>query len=218
MKKIRILLADDHHLVRAGIRSLLEGFADMEVVGETGDGREAIALASRCQPDIVLLDISMGAMSGLEAAASIVQDCPQTRVIMLSMHANEEYVRQALQAGASGYLLKDAATNELEIALRAVLRGETYLSPAVSSQLVNLYLSGQTEGASLAPDPLTPRQTEILRLIAEGKTTKQAAALLNLSIKTIETHRAQIMERLDIRDIPGLVRYAVRHGLVDLDA
>lgn len=218
MKQIRVLLADDHHLVRAGIRSLLEGFPDIEVVGETGDGRQAISLASTCQPDVILLDISMGGMNGLEAAARIVKDCPQVYVIMLSMHANEEYVRQALQAGARGYLLKDAATAELELALRAVLRGETYLSPAVSRQVVNLFLSGQTETESSALDPLTPRQTEILRLIAEGKTTKQAAAQLNLSIKTIETHRAQIMERLGIHDIPGLVRYAVRQGLVDLDA
>lgn len=218
MKQIRVLLADDHHLVRAGIRSLLEGFPDIEVVGETGDGREAISLASACQPDVILLDISMGGMNGLEAAARIVKDCPQVYVIMLSMHANEEYVRQALQAGARGYLLKDAATAELELALRAVLRGETYLSPAVSRQVVNLFLSGQADTESSALDPLTPRQTEILRLIAEGKTTKQAAAQLNLSIKTIETHRAQIMERLGIHDIPGLVRYAVRQGLVDLDA
>lgn len=218
MKQIRILLADDHHLVRAGIRSLLEGIADFEVVGETGDGREAIALAKSCRPDVILLDISMGGLNGLDAAVRILKDAPQAHVIMLSMHANEEYVRQALQAGARGYLLKDAASNELEIALRAVLRGETYLSPAVSRQVVNLFLSGQTDTESSALDPLTPRQTEILRLIAEGKSTKQAAAQLNLSIKTIETHRAQIMERLGIHDIPGLVRYAVRQGLVDLDA
>lgn len=214
MKTIRILLADDHHLVRAGIRSLLEDFPDFEVVGETGDGREAISLAHACQPDVILMDITMGSLNGLEAAARIVKECPAVRVIILSMHANEEYVRQALQAGASGYLLKDAATTELEIALRGVLRGETYLSPAISRQLVNLYLSGQ---ADTTPEPLTPRQREILRLIAEGNTTKQIAALLNVSVKTVETHRAQIMERLDIRDIPGLVRYAVRHGLVDIN-
>jgi DNA-binding NarL/FixJ family response regulator len=218
MNPIRILLADDHHLVRAGIRSLLESLPGIEVVAETGDGREAIELVRTHRPNLVLMDITMDGMNGLDATALLLKEFPQLRVIILSMHANEEYVRQALQAGAAAYLLKDAATAELELAVRAVAQGQTYLSPAISRQVVEEYLSGQNEAATGPLTQLTPRQREVLQLIAEGKTTKQTAALLEVSVKTVETHRAQLMERLAIHDVPGLVRYAVRHGMVQIDS
>ena len=218
MTPIRILLADDHHLVRAGIRSLLDNLPGIAVVAETGDGREAIELVRTHRPSLVLMDIAMDGMNGLDATAHLLKEFPQLRVIILSMHANEEYVRQALQAGAAAYLLKDAATAELELAVRAVAQGQTYLSPAISRQVVDEYLSGQNEAASGPLTQLTPRQREVLQLIAEGKTTKQTAALLDVSVKTVETHRAQLMERLAIHDVPGLVRYAVRHGMVHIDS
>jgi DNA-binding NarL/FixJ family response regulator len=218
MNPIRILLADDHHLVRAGIRALLNGLPGIEVVAETGDGREAIELVRTHQPNLVLMDITMDGMNGLDATALLLKEFPQLRVIILSMHANEEYVRQALQAGAAAYLLKDAATAELELAVRAVAQGQTYLSPVISRLVVDEYLSGQNEAASGPLRQLTPRQREVLQLIAEGKTTKQIAALLKVSVKTVETHRAQLMERLAIHDVPGLVRYAIRHGMVHIDS
>ena len=216
MSTIRILLADDHHLVRAGIRSLLEGLPGIEVVAEAGDGRDAIELVRTCSPDLVLMDITMGGMNGLEATACLLKEFPQLRIIILSMHANEEYVRQALQAGAAGYLLKDAATAELEVAVRAVARGETYLSPVISRQVIEEYLGGRGEAGAGPLALLTARQREVLQLIAEGRTTKQIAGLLDVSVKTAETHRAQVMERLGIRDVPGLVRFAIRHGLVQI--
>lgn len=212
---IRVLLADDHALVRAGIRSLLSGMAHVQVVGEAASGEEALALAEREQPDVVLMDIAMKGITGLEAAARMKERFPAVRVVILSMHSGEEYVLQALRAGAAGYLLKDAATGELELALRSVMRGESWLSPAVSRQVVEGYV--QRVGGEPAAEVLTARQREVLSLIAAGKSTKEAAYALNLSVKTVETHRAQIMERLGIRDVPGLVRYALRTGLVPPD-
>ncbi len=212
---IRVLLADDHSLVRAGIRSLLGAMADVQVVAEAASGEEALELAALQQPDVVLMDIAMKGITGLEAAARMREAQPAVRVVILSMHSGEEYVLQALRAGAAGYLLKDAATGELELALRSVMRGESWLSPAVSRQVVEGYV--QRSGAEAAPDVLTARQREVLRLVAGGKSTKEIAFFLNLSVKTVETHRAQIMERLGIRDVPGLVRYALRTGLVPPD-
>ena len=210
---IKVLLADDHALVRAGIRSLLNAMAQVEVVAEASSGEEAIDLASTSRPDVVLMDIAMKGITGLEAAARMRERMPDVRVVILSMHSGEEYVLQALRAGAAGYLLKDAATGELELALRSVMRGESWLSPAVSRQVVEGYVrSGES-----APEALTARQREVLRLVAGGKSTKEIAFLLNLSVKTVETHRAQIMERLNIRDVAGLVRYALRTGLVPPD-
>jgi DNA-binding NarL/FixJ family response regulator len=173
-------------------------------------------LAAREQPDVVLMDIAMKGMTGLDAAARIRAQQAGVRVIILSMHAGEEYVLQALRAGAVGYLLKDAATGELELALRSVMRGESWFSPAVSRQVVEGYV--QRVGGEAAADVLTARQREVLRLVAGGKSTKEIAYDLNLSVKTVETHRAQIMERLGIRDVAGLVRYALRTGLVPPDA
>jgi len=212
---IRVLLADDHSLVRAGIRSLLGAMAEVAVVGEASSGEQAIELAQREQPDVVLMDIAMKGITGLEAAALMRERLPAVRVVILSMHAGEEYVLQALRAGAAGYLLKDAATGELELALRSVMRGESWLSPAVSRQVVEGYV--QRTGGDSAPELLTARQREVLRLVAGGKSTKEIAFLLNLSVKTVETHRAQIMDRLGIRDVAGLVRYALRTGLVPPD-
>jgi DNA-binding NarL/FixJ family response regulator len=207
---IRVLLADDHALVRAGIRSLLGGMVDVQVIAEAASGEEALELASRELPDVVLMDIAMKGITGLEAAARMRERHPSVRVVILSMHSGEEYVLQALRAGAVGYLLKDAATGELELALRSVIRGESWLSPAVSRQVVE----GYVQRVEAAPDLLTARQREVLRLVAGGKSTKEIAFLLSLSVKTVETHRAQIMERLGIRDVAGLVRYALRTGLV----
>ena len=214
MSRIRVLLADDHTLVRAGIRSLLESVPDVLVVAETGDGREALEGIARHRPDIALLDISMPGLNGLEVARRVSQESPRTRVIVLSMHADATYVRQALRAGVAGYLLKGAAVSELPLALGAVMRGETYLTPKVSQTVVQeLLREGGTE-----PDPLhglTRRQREILQLIAEGRSTKEIAHALDLSVKTVETHRQRLMDRLDIRDVPGLVRFAIRAGLID---
>lgn len=213
MNRVRILLADDHTLMRAGIRSLLEKIPGVEVVGEAADGREALGLVKARLPNVVLMDIAMSGLNGLEATARVVKEFPQVRVIILSMHANEEYVLQTLRTGASGYLLKDAATAELELAIQAVARGDTYLSPAISKRVIDDYL-GRVNGEKTPLDQLTPRQREILQLIAEGKSTKEIAFLLNVSIKTVETHRLQLMDRLGIHDIPGLVRHAMRIGLV----
>ena len=212
---IRVLLADDHSLVRAGIRSLLGAMVEVEVIAEAASGEEALELAARVKPDVVLMDIAMKGITGLEAAARLHERHPTIRVVILSMHSGEEYVLQALRAGAAGYLLKDAATGELELALRSVMRGESWLSPAVSRQVVEGYV--QRSGSEAAPEVLTARQREVLRLIAVGKSTKEIAFLLNLSVKTVETHRSQIMERLGIRDLAGLVRYALRTGLVPPD-
>ncbi len=210
---MKILVADDHTLVRAGLTSLIARLPEMEVVGEAADGRQALRMVRDLQPDMVLMDIAMPGLNGLEAAERIHGIHPQTKIIILSMHASEEYVAQALKAGASGYLLKDAATSELEMALKSVAAGQFYLSPAISRQVVDNYLRGGPTGVEL----LTPRQREILQLIAEGKSTRDIAETLHLSVKTVETHRAQLMERLDIHDVAGLIRYALRKGLISAD-
>jgi DNA-binding NarL/FixJ family response regulator len=213
MSTIRVLLAEDHALVRAGFRALLEKLPDIQVVAEAADGREALRLIQQTHPDVVLMDIAMAGLNGLEATARATRDNPHLRVIILSMHANEEYLLQALRAGAAGYLIKDADLAELELAVRAVARGETYLSPAVSKHVIAEYLR-RAAGEPTPLELLTPRQREILQLIAEGLTTKQIARTQGISVKTVETHRAALMERLDIHDVPGLVRFAVRTGLV----
>ncbi len=223
MKPIRVILADDHALVRAGIHALLASLEGIEVVAEAGDGRQALQLVEVNRPDMVLMDISMPELNGLDAVEKITRDFPHVRVVILSMHANEEYVLQALRAGAAGYLLKDAGITELELAVRAVARGETYLSPPVSRSVIDDYLrrlDNPPEIGGLPPVPeakLTPRQREVLQLIAEGRTTQEIAKRLNVGIKTVETHRAQLMERLDIHEVAGLVRYAIRIGLVTSD-
>lgn len=213
---VRIVLADDHALVRAGLRKLLESLPDIEVVGEAEDGRAALALVASHKPDLVLMDIAMPGLNGIEAAARLSREHPQVRALILSMHQNEDYVRQALRAGAAGYLLKDAAPVELELAIKAVLRGETYLSPAVSRGVMSDYVQ-RLRGEDTPGEALTPRQRETLQLIAEGHTTKEIARRLNISVKTVETHRTQLMKQLDLHDVAGLVRYALRTGLISSD-
>ena len=210
---MRVVLADDHTLVRAGIRALLEKLPDVHVVAEASDGREAVHLVTTTQPDVVLMDIAMPGLNGLEATRRLVKEFPAIRVLILSMHKNEEYVWQALRAGAVGYLLKDADLAELALAITAVTRGETYLSPPISKHVIREYVQ-RVGGEETGLEQLTPRQREILQLIAEGHTTKMIAQRLGLSVKTVETHRVQMMERLDIHDIAGLVRYAIRMGVV----
>jgi len=216
MSPIRVMLADDHALVRAGLRALLQSLDGVQVVAEVGGGHEALQAVADHQPDVVLMDIAMPGMNGLEAAERVMKQWPSVRLIVLSMYTNEDYVRQALAAGAAGYLQKGADPAELELAIKAVMRGETYLTPAVSKHVVQNYLeqSGKKPGAV---QDLTPRQREVLQLIAEGHSTKDIAQRLNLSVKTIETHRTELMHRLGIHDVAGLVRYAIRTGIVTTD-
>lgn len=213
MASIRILIADDHSLVRAGIRALLEKHPDIDVVAEANNGREALELIRQFRPDVVLMDISMPELNGLEAIRQLATEFPNLRSLVLSMHSDEEHVWQALQAGADGYLVKGGALAELDLAIKAVARGQTYLSPGVSKPVINTYLQ-RTSSAGAAAERLTPRQREVLQMIAEGKRTKQIALILNLSVKTIESHRAQLMRRLEAKDIATLVRHALRLGLV----
>jgi DNA-binding NarL/FixJ family response regulator len=216
MNLTRVLLADDHALVRAGIRALLEKITNVEVVGEAGTGRAALELVRLKLPNIVLMDIAMTELGGLEALPRITKDFPSVKVIILSAHASEEYVIRALRDGASGYMLKDSATTELELAINSVIQGKIYLSPSISRTVIDDYLQ-RVGGAISALEQLTSRQREILQLIAEGKNTKEIAAELDISIKTVESHRLQLMDRLDIHDVPGLVRYAIRNGLVSAE-
>jgi DNA-binding NarL/FixJ family response regulator len=217
VKPTRVLLADDHTLVRAGLRKLLESMPDVTVVGEADDGLALLALAAQLQPDLVLMDIAMAGLNGLEATARLLKAQPGVRVLILSMHQNEEYVRQALRSGAVAYLLKDAAPAELEQAIKAVQRGESYLSPAVSRGVVSDYVQ-RLRGDAEPAVTLTPRQREVLQLVAEGHSTKEIARRLDLSVKTVDTHRSQLMKQLDIHEVAGLVRYAVRSGLISSDS
>lgn len=213
MAPIRVLLADDHALVRAGFRALLAELPGVEVVGETADGREAVDLAGRLRPHVILMDLSMPSLNGLDATLQIKRLFPECRIVILSMHTAEEYVSRALLAGATGYLIKDSARGELEIAVRAAARGDRYLSPEVAGPIIDRSSSFAQGGEATSPI-LTPRQREVLQLIAEGLTTKEIAKTLGLGVKTVETHRNQMMETLDIHRIADLVRYAVRTGIV----
>jgi DNA-binding NarL/FixJ family response regulator len=214
MSPIHVLLADDHTLVRAGFRTLLHNLDGITVIAEAENGREALTLIEEHRPDVVLMDVAMPQLNGLEAADRVVEAYPHTKVIILSMHPNEEYVLRALNIGAAGYLLKDAGPTELEMAVRAVARGEIYLSPSISRQVVEYVRRVGSDFDSL--DRLTPRQREVLQLIAEGRTNREIAQLLEISVKTVESHRTRLMKRLDIHDVTGLVRYAVRTGLIDV--
>ena len=214
MNRVRVLLADDHNLVRAGIRALLETIPGVEVVAESAQGQESLELIEKHRPDVAILDIGMPGLNGVEVASRATKSSPRTRVVMLSMHADPTYVRQALRAGASGYLLKEAAVEELPLALAAVMRGESYLTPKVSQAVVQGFLRDDEPGQRDPLEGLTSRQREILQLVAEGRSTKEIAAALDLSVKTVETHRARLMERLGIHDLPGLIRLAIRAGLV----
>ena len=216
MTPIRVMLADDHALFRAGIRSLLETIEGVEIVGEARDGHEALRMVAERSPDVLLLDVGLPELNGIEVAERL-RESSGTRVLILSMFANEEFVLRSLRAGAVGYLLKDSTVVELAAALRSVADGGSYLSPAVSGHVLAAYVRRVGE-QGVPPEPtLTRRQREVLQLIAEGHGTKEIAARLNLSAKTVETHRAQLMERLGIHDVAGLVRYAIRSGIVSAD-
>jgi DNA-binding NarL/FixJ family response regulator len=210
MSPFTVLLADDHALVRAGIRSLIEDIEGARIVAEAPDGRTAVELARKLRPTLIVMDITMGDMSGIEATALICADLPRARVLMLSMHTSPDFVRRSLAAGAGGYIVKDSAPIELRRAIEATLRGEVFVSPRVSARLLS-------ELGSPGDNPLTDRQREILRMVAEGKSTRTIAFHLGVSSKTVESHRASIMKRLGIRDVAGLVLYAVRTNLVSLD-
>ncbi len=209
----RLVLADDHALFRAGIRALLDSLPGVTVVGEAGDGLEALALLAKHQPDITLLDIQMPGLDGLLTLERITKEYPRVKVILLTMHQQEEYVIKAFAAGAVGYLLKGAGPDELEAALATTTRGEKYLSRALSWDQVEAYRQ-RNSGRYSPLERLSPRQRQTLQLLAEGSTVKEIAQKLGISVKTVETHRAQLMEALDIHDVPGLVRFAIRMGLV----
>jgi DNA-binding NarL/FixJ family response regulator len=211
---IRVTLADDHTLVRAGIRALLDRLPEVEVVGEAGDGREVLRLVNACQPNVVLMDIGMPGLNGLETTARLVQEFPGVRVIILSMHSNEEYVWRAMKAGASGYLLKRSATAELETALKRVVHSQIYLSREISGRLLKKFPLHEIVGRKSPFERLTDRQREVLQLIAEGQNTKEIAGILKISPKTVEYHRKKLMDCLNVYDIPGLVRLALRMGLI----
>lgn len=217
MSKIRVLIADDHSLVRAGIRLLLEGHPDIEVVGEANGGCEVVEQVTRLEPDVVLMDIAMGDLSGMEATAQITERAPRTRVLALTMHDREEYFFAMLQAGALGYVLKESQPDELLAAIRAVHRGEAYLSPTVTKAVVTDYLAQRTGQNQPNHGHLTPREQEILRMVADGKTTREIGDLLHLSEKTVEKHRASIMHRLGMHSLSQLIKYAIRKGLIEVD-
>jgi len=206
----RVLLADDHLIVRQGLKVLLqrEGF---EIVGEAADGQQAVRLARDRRPDVAILDFAMPVLNGLDAAREILRSCPRTRVILLTMHTEDRYVHEALRVGVSGYVVKSQASADLVRAIREVSRDMTYLSPRVSRTVVQAYLA-----KSDVPDPLTPREREVLRLVAEGKTTKEIAAILGISVKTAEAHRIRVMKKLETHNTASTVRYAIRQGLVQV--
>ena len=213
-KALKVVLADDHPVVRAGVRAELEKLPGVTVVGEATDGREALELIKEHRPDVVFMDISMRGLNGLEATGRITKEFPQVRVVILSVHQNEEYFWQALKSGAAGYLLKKAATAELAAALKRVVGGEIYLAREISNRLVKKLPLQQIAHQKSPLEKLTERQREILQLIAEGQTTKAIALILKVSPKTVEYHRAKLMENLKIFDIPGLVRFALQSGLI----
>ena len=211
MKRIRILLADDHAVVRQGFKMILSSQSDMEIVGEAGNGREVVELAENLKPDIVVMDVAMPELNGIEATRRLASSVPHARVVALSMHKDNVYVREILRAGARGYLLKDSVAGDLVSAIRAVAQGEGYISPAVSNAVLDDYRKHVTNPIDL----LSSREREVLQMLAEGKTNKEIAVVLNLSVYTVDAHRGRIMEKLNVHSINELVRFAVRNGLID---
>ena len=211
MKPTRIILVDDHAVVRQGFKMILSAQPDMEIVGEAGNGREAVELAVQLKPDVVVMDVAMPELNGIEATRRLVASAPHIRVIALSMHKDNVYVREILRAGARGYLLKDSVAGDLVTAIRAVAAGESYLSPAVSNAVLDDYRRHVTNPIDL----LSSREREVLQMLAEGKTNKEIAVVLNLSVYTVDAHRGRIMEKLNVHSINELVRFAVRNGLID---
>jgi len=215
MKPIRVLLADDHKLIRAGLVLMVQQQPDFSVVGEADDGRQAVELVESLKPDVAVMDIGMPNLNGIEAARQITAIRPDTAVVILSMHADEGYVLRALKAGARAYLLKDSATTDLVQAIRAVVEGKSFFSPAVSKVLLQDYMRKlRRSGAEDSFDLLSPREREVLQLVAEGKSSKEVANLLHLSTYTVETHRAKIMQKLNLKGVPELILYAVRKGII----
>jgi two-component system response regulator NreC len=216
MDKIRLVLADDHTLLRDGIRALLADQPDMAVVGEAQDGRQAVQLTHELRPEIVLMDIGMPLLNGLEATRQIKRDHPEIHVLVLTMHENEEYIREVLAAGASGYVLKQAAASELVAAIRAVHRGEAVLSPAITRVVIQDYLRSEAAQPVTASNELTSREREVLQLIAEGHTSKEIAEMLCLSVKTVQAHRTSLMQKLDLHDRGDLIKYAIQKKIIEV--
>ena len=215
---IRVLIADDHKIMLAGLRSLLEKQVEFEVVGEAENGRKAVKMALETKPDVVVMDVSMPDLNGMEATTQVVDGLPETRVIALSMHSDKRFVMGMLQAGASGYLLKDCASQELANAIRQVADGKKYLSPEITGVVIDDFLKGRSSGeAATVKAVLSAREREVLQLIAEGWSTKQIASHLYVSVKTIETHRRQIMKKLDLHTIADLTKYSIREGLTSIE-
>ena len=215
MKKIRVLLADDHNLIRAGLRRVVESQPDFIVAGEAEDGRQAVAMAEQLKPDVAVMDIGMPLLNGIEAARQIRAALPETQIVMLSMHSDEGYVLRALKAGAKAYLLKDSAEADLARAIHAAAEGKSFFSPAVGKVLLEDYMRKmERTGAEDSYELLTPREREVLQLVAEGKSSKEVANLLDLSVYTVETHRARVMQKLNLHGIPELTLYAVRKGII----
>jgi DNA-binding NarL/FixJ family response regulator len=212
---IRVVVADDHTIIRSGLRMLLEREAGFEVVGEASDGRQAVEMAESLKPDVIMLDIGMPNLNGIEATRQIVQKLPRTRVVVLSMHSDESYVLKALKSGARGYLLKDSAESDILNAIRAVSEGKAYFSPEISKMLVDDYMRQmQQRGVEDSYELLTAREREILQLLAEGKSNKDISSALNLSPYTVETHRSNILQKLNLHSLPELILYAVRKGVI----
>jgi DNA-binding NarL/FixJ family response regulator len=215
--RTKILLADDHKIVRDGLRALIEKEQNMEVVAEACDGRTTVQKAKEFMPHIIIMDIAMPDLNGIEATSQIIKDVPSARIIALSMHSDRRFVMKMLESGAVGYLLKDSAFEELSIAIKTVLAGKTYLSPAIAGVVVEDAMRRSTQKVSRTTAELTPREREVLQLLAEGRTTKRIASQLNVSVKTVETHRRQVMEKLDIHSVAELTKWAVREGLTSLE-
>jgi len=216
--KIKILLVDDHKIVRDGLRALIDKYPDLEVVAEAADGRTAVRLAKELSPNIVIMDISMPDLNGIEAARQIASESPRVKVLTLSMHSDARYVKQLFAAGASGYLLKECAIDELVTAIQSVAANQIYLSPRITHVVLTEYLSKQPIAEASVFSVLTAREREVLQLMAEGKTTKEIAYFLNLSVKTVEAHRQKIMEKSNIHSIAELTKYAIREGLTSLES
>ncbi|MCG2775556.1 MAG: response regulator transcription factor [Desulfobacterales bacterium] len=214
---IRIIVADDHRIVRNGLRTLLNSEPDIEVIAEAENGRKTVQLVRELIPDVVVMDVTMPDLNGIEATRQILAEFPQVKIIALSMHHHEQFVTGMLMAGASGYLLKDCSVEELTAAIRAATKGEVYLSPGVANAVIKNYVSQLKKSEKSIPPLLTPRQAEVLQLVSEGKTSKQIASIMNISAKTVDTHRRQMMAKLNVSSIAQLTKYAIRSGLTSLD-